>query len=54
MSFTFLHWKIIESLESKHLMIDHIDDACIEILVYNIIPGGDTVLHKLCSHGEGI
>jgi hypothetical protein len=27
MSFTFLHWKIIEQLESKNLSIDLIDNA---------------------------
>lgn len=54
MSFTFLHWKIMEQLEQKKLFIDQIDSSCIEILVYNIIPGGDTILHKLCYHGEVI
>ena len=28
------------------------DDAGVEMLVYNILPGGDTILHKLSDHGE--
>jgi len=54
MSFTFLHWKIMEELEVKRLSLEQIDDDCVEILCYNILPGGDTIMHKLCSHGEVI
>lgn len=53
-SFTFLHWKIMEQLESKKLSIHDIDDLQIELLCYNIIPGGDTILHKLANHEETI
>lgn len=54
MSFTFLHWKIMEQLAAKNINISSIDDSVIEILVYNILPGGDTLLHKLCQNGEVI
>jgi len=54
MSFTFLHWKIMEQLESKLLSIDLIDNSQIELLCYNILPGGDTVLHKLSTNGDMI
>lgn len=52
MSFTFLHWKIIEQLAEKNISINQIDESVIEILAYNILPGGDTILHKLCYNGE--
>ena len=51
MSFTFLHWRIIEQLEQKKLLMDEIDDSQIEILCYNILPGGDTILHELSANG---
>lgn len=47
LSFTYLHWKIMEQLETKNLTIDLIDNQQIELLFYNIIPGGDTIMHKL-------
>jgi hypothetical protein len=53
-SFTFLHWKLMEQLNSKELDLADIDDACLEIMVYNIIPGGNTILHKLCTNGDNI
>ena len=31
--------------------MDEIDDSSIEILCYNILPGGDTILHELCANG---
>jgi hypothetical protein len=52
MSFTFLHWKIMEQLEKKRLQIELIDNSQIALLFYNILPGGDTVLHKLSNNGE--
>jgi hypothetical protein len=51
-SFTFLHWKIMEQMEQMNLSIDLIDDKQIELLCYNILPGGNTVLHKLSMQGE--
>jgi hypothetical protein len=41
-------------LESKNLSIHDIDDLQIELLCYNIIPGGDTILHKLANEEETI
>ena len=54
MSFTFLHWKMMEQLEDRTLSIELIDNKQIELLCYNILPGGDTILHKLSAHGEVI
>jgi hypothetical protein len=53
-SFTFLHWKIMEQLETKKLSINDIDELQIELLCYNIVPGGDTILHKLANDEETI
>jgi hypothetical protein len=44
----------MEQLDSKELDLADIDDACLEIMVYNIIPGGNTILHKLCTNGDYI
>lgn len=52
MSFTFLHWKMMEQLDLSTLSIDLIDDEQIQLLCYNILPGGDTILHKLHNHNE--
>lgn len=54
MSFTFLHWKMMEQLEKKALQIELIDNSQVELLLYNILPGGNTILHKLSAHGEKI
>lgn len=52
MSFTFLHWKIIEQLEYRSIDIDAIDDSQIELLCYNILPKGNTILHLLYKEGD--
>lgn len=44
----------MEQLEQQALSIDLIDNSQIELLCYNIVPGGDTVLHKLSTNGEMI
>ena len=30
----------------------HIDSALIELMFYNILPGGDTIMHKLHTKGD--
>lgn len=32
--------------------MEEIDDLQIEILCYNILPEGDTILHELCHNGQ--
>ena len=44
----------MEQLEKKALSIDLIDDTQIELMCYNILPGGDTILHLLYNHGDAI
>jgi hypothetical protein len=52
LSFSFLHWNLIEQLEQGHIRIKDIDNEQIELMIYNILPGGDTVFHKLNKHGD--
>ncbi|CDW71887.1 wd-40 repeat protein [Stylonychia lemnae] len=54
MSFTFLHWKMMEQLEKKALQIELVDNSQIELLLYNILPQGNTILHKLSANGDVI
>jgi hypothetical protein len=48
LSFSYLHWTIIEKLEQGELKIGAIDKATLEMLLLNILPGGNTILHSLC------
>jgi len=32
--------------------VGHIDSALIELMFYNILPGGDTIMHKLHTKGD--
>ncbi len=64
-SFTFLHWKMIEMLrDDKNFSLQKIDSTFVRQLLYNILPGCNTVLHYVvtkqnlirelyaCSEGE--
>lgn len=48
-SFTFLHWSLIDQLIKSQIKIKDLEDAVTEQLLYNILPGGNTVLHLLVS-----
>lgn len=52
LSFTFFHWSLIEQLQNGTLKVDDIEPAVLETVLYNILPGGNTVLHKLCESEE--
>ena len=54
LSFTFLHWQMIEQLEKGELELENIEKSQIELLCYNIIPGGNTVIHKLTENSDMI
>jgi len=45
LSFTFLHWRIMEQLLTKEESIDAIDKQTFECLLLNILPTGQSVLH---------
>lgn len=49
LSFTYLHWKIIEQIEKGEVEVDKIDDDILKTLVFNILPGGNTLIHRVCS-----
>lgn len=52
MSFTFLHWCLIEQLKSGKLKVEHLDKEIIELIFYNILPHGNTVLHLVHNMGD--
>ncbi len=52
LSFTFLHWNLMEQLEKGEITVNQIDTDQIQRLIYNILPGGNTFLHKLAGKGD--
>ena len=54
MSFSFLHWSLIEQLLSKKIKVEHLDDEIIEMIFYNILPHGNTVLHIMHDNGDAL
>jgi hypothetical protein len=53
LSFTYLHWNLMEKLEKGQISVSEIDDDQFQKLIYNILPGGDTVLHRLARKERG-
>ena len=47
LSFTFLHWNLIELLAKGRIQVDQIDQEQLECMCYNILPGGENFAHKL-------
>jgi hypothetical protein len=54
LSFTYLHWKLMEQVDLGGVPLEMIDDSQIEIMCYNILPGGNTIMHKLHKNGDNI
>ena len=52
MSFSYLHWSLIEQLLSGKITVDSLDEDVIEMIFYNILPHGNTVLHIVHDNGE--
>ena len=50
LSFSYLHWNLMEKLESGQITIDQIDTNQFTKLIYNILPGGETVFHRLARN----
>lgn len=51
-SFTFLDWNIIEQFNEQTIDIDNLDKCVIEKLLFNILPGGQTLLHLIADQEE--
>lgn len=52
LSFSFLHWCLIEQLKEGKLVVSQLDRELVELIFYNILPHGNTVLHIVHDHGE--
>lgn len=52
LSFTFLHWSLMEQLGVGRITFDQIDNQYVEHLFYNILPNGNTIPHQLHDKGE--
>ena len=48
-SFTYLDWNIIEQFNEETINLDHLDMGFIKNLLFNILPGGETLLHLLAD-----
>ena len=51
LSFTFLHWKLIDDLEAEKLSLEDIDEMMLKQMCYNILPLCETILHKIVLNG---
>lgn len=47
LSFTFLHWNLMEKLRAGTISVDEIDSNQFQKLIYNILPRCETVFHRL-------
>ena len=52
LSFSFFHWKLIEEISSGLLSIESVDPYQLKVLVYNILPDGQTFIHKVQSRAD--
>jgi hypothetical protein len=50
LSFTFLHWSLIEQIQKGQLKAEELEDDVIQQILYNFLPGGNTVLHILADN----
>lgn len=47
-SFTYFYWKLIEQLENDEIDVEDILDEYLKGLLFTILPGGNTLMHRLC------
>lgn len=52
MSFIYLYWSLIEQLLAGNILVSSLDDEIIELIFYNILPHGNTVLHAAHENGD--
>ena len=51
-SFTYFHWNVIEQIVKKKISVDDLEEQVIWQIIYNILPGGNTVLHLLAENED--
>ncbi|CDW83468.1 wd-40 repeat protein [Stylonychia lemnae] len=51
-SFTYLHWSLIYQLKHDKIQLDDLEPSVIHSLIYNILPGGETIFHALCGQKD--
>ena len=49
-SFTLLDWILIDKLADSEISVDDIQEKEMKSLVYAILPGGNTLFHKLAEY----
>jgi len=52
MSFTYLNWNVIEQLAKKKINIEDISQSQLEQIIFNILPGCETVLHRVWKESD--
>lgn len=52
LSFSFLAWRLIERIETGDLAVQDLDDNMVMQLIFTILPGGDTLFHRLMYLSE--
>lgn len=46
-SFTFLNWSLFDQLKNKDIKLKDQSVETLKYMIYNILPGGNTILHNL-------
>ena len=54
MSFTYLHWRLIEKIKANEIKIDEVDDEIVKMISFNILPMGKTFLHELVGQTANV
>ncbi len=48
-SFSYSHWSLIDQLYAGKIKISDLEASVIEYLVYDILPGGNSIFHLLST-----
>jgi hypothetical protein len=43
---------MVEQIQKGELKVQDLEDEVVECLLYNFLPGGNTILHKLAEQEE--
>lgn len=47
LSFSFMHWNLVHQICKERINLTDINEKNLQTLLYNIFPGGNTILHLL-------